>query len=259
MLGTRVIPCLLLKDNGLVKTVKFKDPKYVGDPINAVKIFNEKEVDELLFLDITASVRGGRPSFKMISEIAGECFMPLAYGGGIRSLEDIKELFSIGVEKVSINSYAAENPSFVRAAAKAFGAQSIVVSLDVKKNLFGGYEVRTHGGSRNTRMDPVTVARQMEEAGAGEIFLNSIDRDGTRQGYDIELIRKVTSSVNVPVIACGGAGKIEDFAEAVKRGGASAVSAGSFFVFYGKHRAVLITYPSLKELEGIMNQESVSG
>jgi len=254
MLKTRVIPCLLLKNEGLVKTVKFKNPKYVGDPINAVKIFNDKEVDELIFLDITATIEHRKPPFKLISEIATECFMPFCYGGGITSVEDIAELFKLGVEKIAINSQAVENPSLIKEAAARFGNQSIVVSIDVKKNMFGKYRVFTHGGRRATKLDPVDFAVRMQEIGAGELFLNSIDRDGTREGYDLELIGKVSESVNIPIIACGGAGSLDDFADAIKRGGASAVSAGSMFVFQGQYRAVLITYPSLKELENRLNQ-----
>lgn len=254
MLKTRVIPCLLLKNEGLVKTVQFKHPKYVGDPINAVKIFNEKEVDELVFLDTTATIENRKPPLKLISEIATECFMPFCYGGGIRSIEDIAELFKLGVEKVSLNSYAVENPSLISRAADMFGNQSIVVSIDVKKTLFGKYRVFTQGGRKASKHDPVEFAVRMQEAGAGELFLNSIDRDGTMQGYDLDLIKRVSEAVSIPVIACGGAGSLDDFAAAVKQGGASAVSAGSLFVFQGRHRAVLITYPSTKELEQKLNQ-----
>lgn len=253
MLKTRVIPCLLLKNNGLVKTVKFKDPKYVGDPINAVKIFNDKEVDELIFLDISATIENRKPNFKVISDIANECFMPFGYGGGIRNLDDIKKLFNLGIEKVIINSYAFENPQFIKEASGIFGSQSIIVSIDVKKSLFGKYDVFTQSGKKNIKQDPVKYAILMENMGAGEIILNSIDRDGTMQGYDIELIKKVSESVKIPIIACGGANKIEDFGDAVKKGGASGVAAGSMFVFYGKHRAVLISYPSINELEKIFS------
>lgn len=249
MLTTRIIPCLLLRNQGLVKTVKFRDPKYVGDPINAVKIFNDKEVDELLFLDITATNERKRPSLKVIGEIASECFMPLAYGGGIRTLDDIREIFTVGVEKVCVNTHAVEDPLFISRAADIFGNQSIVVSIDVKKSLFGKYEVYTHSGSRNSKLDPVDHAVAMEQRGAGELFLNSIDRDGTQQGFDIELIRRVASAVHIPVIACGGAGTVEHLRQAVKDGGASAVSAGSMFVFHGRHRAVLISYPGQDELK----------
>jgi cyclase len=248
MLKTRIIPCLLLKNQGLVKTVKFKNPKYVGDPINAVRIFNEKEVDELIFLDTEATVERRKPPFKTISEIAGECFMPLSYGGGIRDLDDIKTIFNLGVEKVIINSYAIENPSFINEAFKLYGSQSIVVAVDVKKTSKEKYEVFSRGGNKKTGLDPVEHAMKMERLGAGEIFLNSIDRDGTMTGYDIELIRRITETVSIPVIVCGGAGKIEDFVDAVKKGGASAVAAGSLFVFHGKYRAVLISYPAIDEL-----------
>lgn len=248
MLKTRVMPCLLLNNARLVKTVRFKEPKYVGDPVNAVKIYNEKEVDELVFLDITASVENRRPSYKIISEIASECFMPFAYGGGIRSIEDIREVFRLGVEKVVVNSYAVENPEFLSRAADLFGSQSIVVSLDVKKNFFGKYELYTHGGKNNARLDPVEFAAKVEKMGAGEIFLNSIDRDGTMQGYDIELIQKVCNAVKLPVVACGGAGKTSDLHQAVKVGGASAVAIGSMAVYQGPNRAVLINFPTRNEL-----------
>ena len=252
MLKTRVIPCLLLKGQGLVKTVKFKNPKYVGDPINAVKIFNDKEVDELIFLDIEATVEGRRPPIKLISEIASECFMPLSYGGGLRDLDDIKIIFNLGVEKVIINSYAIENPDFVREASRRYGNQSIVVAVDVKRNSFGKYEIFSFGGRKKTKLSLVDHVKEMERLGAGEIFLNSIDRDGTMEGYDIEMIKKVTDTVSIPAIASGGAGKIVDLADAVKKAGASAVAAGSMFVFHGKHRAVLITYPSIEELEKVL-------
>lgn len=252
MLAARVMPCLLLKNSALVKTIKFKNPGYVGDPINAIKIYNEKEVDELIFLDITATVESKAPPFKIISEIASECFMPVAYGGGVKRLDDIKEIFSCGIEKVSINSYAVENPSFVETAADKFGSQSIVISIDVKKTFLGGYKIYTHGGRKATNLDPVRYAAQMEKMGAGEIILTSIDRDGTMEGYDLELVRKVTSAVGIPVIACGGAGRVEHFAEAVKQGGASAVAAGSMVVYHGRNRAVLINFPTREELQSVL-------
>ena len=234
---------------GLVKTIKFKNPTYLGDPINAVKIFNDKEVDELLFLDITATIEHRRPPIEFITKIAEECFMPLGYGGGIRQTEDIKQILSLGVEKVSINSYAVENPAFINAAADLVGSQSIVVSIDVKKDLLGRYKVFTHRGRKNTGLDPIEFAVEMEKRGAGEIFLNSIDRDGSMQGYDLELIKKVSEAVRVPVVACGGAANINDLSQAVKQGGASAAAAGSLFVFQGRRRAVLISYPTPTELE----------
>src|SRR4030095_6994231 len=225
MLTTRVIPCLLLKRAALVKTVKFKNPSYVGDPINAIKIYNEKEVDELIFLDITATIDQRQPPFKILSEIASECFMPVTYGGGIRSLQDAKQIFSLGIEKIAVNSYAVENPSFVAAVSETFGSQSVVVSIDAKKTLWGGYKVYTHGGRRATSLDPVDFAVQMEKTGAGEILLTAIDKDGMMTGYDIDLIKKVTSALSIPVIACGGAGTVNDFSAAVKEGGASGVAA----------------------------------
>ncbi len=257
MLRPRVIPCLLLKNKGLVKTVKFQNPTYVGDPINAVRIFNDKEVDELIFLDITATIEHSPPPFEFISKIAGECFMPLSYGGGIRKIEDIKTILSLGVEKVCINSYAVENPGFIRAAADLAGSSSVVVALDVKKNSQDQYEVFTHSGTKPTGIHPVQWAVEMEKMGTGELLLNSIDQDGTMQGYDLELIRQVAEAVSVPVIACGGAGKISDLAQAVHAGRASAVAAGSMFVFHGKHRAVLINFPTPQELAEAFQQESV--
>jgi cyclase len=246
------MPCLLLKDGSLVKTIKFKEPGYIGDPINAVRIYNEKEVDELIFLDIAATIEGRRPPFKVLSEIASECFMPVAYGGGIRNLDDIEAVFRLGIEKVALNSYAVENPSFIRLAADRFGSQSIVVSVDARKKAFGRYEVYSRGGTKGTGLDPIKFAVQMEQMGAGEILLTSVDRDGTQEGYDIELIQKVASAVSIPVIASGGAGKVEDFGVAVKQGGASACAAGSMVVYFGRNRAVLINFPDRKELEQVL-------
>ncbi|MDB6055437.1 MAG: imidazole glycerol phosphate synthase subunit HisF [Verrucomicrobiales bacterium] len=244
----RVIPALLLKDGGLVKTQKFKDSTYVGDPINAVKIFNEKEVDELVFLDITATRQKRAPSLDRIGEIASECFMPLGYGGGITKLSEIKAILNLGVEKVILNSSAFANRELVTEASRQFGSQSVVVSMDVKKGMLGGYSVMVESGNRKTGKDPVEYAKEMEAAGCGEILLNSIDRDGMYTGYDIEMLKKVSSAVSVPVIACGGARDVNDFLMAVRDGGASAVSAGSMFVFHGKQRGVLINFPEQKVL-----------
>jgi imidazole glycerol-phosphate synthase subunit HisF len=244
----RVIPALLIQDGGLVKSVKFRDYKYVGDPINAVKIFNEKEVDEIVILDISATASKKAPNVAVIKEMASEAFMPLGYGGGITRLEEIKELIAAGVEKVVLNTSAFENPKLVSEGATYVGSQSIVVSIDVKKNLWGKYKVFVRNGSKNTNIDPVEYARQIQKAGAGELLLNSIERDGTFGGYDTELIRSVTKAVDIPVVAIGGAADVEDFAKAVQSG-ASAVSAGSMFVFQLPHRAVLISYPAQKELK----------
>ena len=247
MFHARVIPCLLLKGDGLVKTVRFKEPKYVGDPINAVKIFNEKEVDELIFLDITATPEGRTPSFDRVRNIASECFMPMCYGGGVRSMEHARQLFNLGVEKVALNTAAAETPALITELANAFGNQSIIVGVDVKRDWLGRPRVFTHCGTKNTGRAPVEYVREMEHRGAGEILLNSVDRDGTMQGFDVELIHEVTQAVHVPVVACGGAGSVAHLGAAVAAG-ASGVAAGSLFVFTGPHRAVLINYPSAAEL-----------
>jgi cyclase len=249
MLRTRVIPCLLLRGEGLVKTIRFKEPRYVGDPTNAIRIFNDKEVDELILLDITASREGRGPAFGAIRDFASECFMPVGYGGGIRSLADAREVLALGIEKVILNTMALHRPELVAEISREFGAQAVVVSIDARKKLLGGYEVMAAGGTQKTGIAPVEHATRMVELGAGEIFLNAIDRDGTGAGYDIALLRSVAQAVPVPVIACGGAGSLADFGAAVSDGHASAVAAGSMFVFHGKHRAVLISYPSRAELE----------
>jgi imidazole glycerol-phosphate synthase subunit HisF len=242
MKRVRVIPALLIQKKGLVKSIKFKDHKYVGDPINAVKIFNEKEVDEIVILDISATAEKRPPNIQQVKEIAGEAFMPLAYGGGITKLGEINELITAGVEKVVLNTVAFYNPQLISDGAKYVGSQSIVVSVDVKKNMWGKYKVFVQNGTNNTNTDPVAYAKKMEDAGAGEIFLNSIDKDGTFLGYDTELVKLISSSVNIPVVAIGGAATVNDFLKAIQSG-ASAVSAGSMFVFQRPYRAVLISYP----------------
>lgn len=249
MIRPRVIPALLLKGQGLVKTVKFKDPKYLGDPINVVRIFNDKEVDEIVLLDITATPQNRGPQFEVLKDIASEVFIPLAYGGGIRSMEDVRALLSIGIEKLIMNTSAVENPSLIRDTADHAGSQAVVVSVDVKKNFLGKYEVFTRCGQKKTGLDPVKHAMDVEKMGAGEILLNSIDSDGMMQGYDIELVRRVADAVKVPVVACGGAGNLAHVAEVIQQGHASAAAAGSMFVFQGPLRGVLISYPSPKELK----------
>ena len=251
MLKTRVIPCLLLKGTGLVKTVKFKNPVYVGDPINATKIFNDKEVDELVFLDISATPEKRNPNMKLIATIASEAFMPFGYGGGIQTLNDIEQLFMLGVEKVILNTIAFTAPQLVTEASSIFGIQSIVIAIDVKSNIWGNPEVWTACGKYNTKKSPAEYALRMQDLGAGEIFLNSIDRDGTMKGYDINMIKSVTARIEIPLVASGGAGNLQDFRAAIKEGKASAASAGSIFVFQGIHRAVLITFPEHKELENL--------
>lgn len=253
MIRNRIIPCLLLQGKGIVKTVRFKYDKYIGDPINIVKIFNEKEVDEIIILDIGATAKKKGPQFQLISEIASECFMPLGYGGGIISIEDIKKTFEIGIEKVVINYGAHKSPSLVEKAAKLFGSQSIVVSVDVKKSIFGNYEVYTSGRKMRTGKNPIEYATMMEGLGAGELLINSINRDGTMEGYDLELIKMVTEATSIPVIACGGAGKLNDFKGGISKGGASAVAGGSIFIYQGEGKAVLISYPSQEDIVEIYN------
>ena len=247
------MPCLLVSNGRLVKTVRFRNPAYIGDPVNAIKIYNEKEVDELILLDITATVDGRRPDMAFLAEVADECFMPLAYGGGIRDIDDIRRIFSLGIEKAAINSYALENPSFVEKAASVYGSQSILLSMDVKKNLFGKYRVYGQGGRKETDHEPADWAARMERMGAGEILLNAIDQDGTMQGYDTALIRQVTDAVAIPVIACGGAGTTQDFKMAVEKGGAAAVAAGSMVVYQGKNKGVLINFPSREDLKDMLD------
>ena len=248
MLNVRVIPCLLLRNGGLVKTIGFESPKYVGDPINAVRIFNDKEVDEIVFLDIEATPGGQGPNFELLADIASEAFMPFAYGGGITSPDQARRLFAFGVEKVVINSAADRAPRLVGEIAAAAGSSSVVASIDARCNWRGQYSVWVEGGRRNTGRDPVAWARELEREGAGEILLTSINRDGTQSGYDLELVRRVSDAVDIPVVAAGGAGSLAHMREAVDCG-ASAVAAGSIFVFHGRHRAVLITYPERSDLE----------
>lgn len=252
MLRARIIPVLLLRNSGLVKSVQFKNHRYVGDPLIAVRIFNEKEVDELILIDIDAGAKQHISSLDRIRDIASECFMPVCYGGGIRTLDDIRALFRLGIEKVSINTMTAEAPDLVKGAAAEFGSQSIVASIDVKKSFFGRHHVFTHCGSVNTMLNPVDHARHMEKLGAGEILLTSIDRDGMMNGYDMPLIQEVAHAVNIPVIACGGAGSPSHCAQAIRDAGAHAAAAGSCFVFYGKHKAVLINYPSSIEIDRLL-------
>ncbi len=253
MRRSRVIPVLLLKDGGLVKTKKFKNPTYVGDPINAVKIFNEKEIDEIVILDIDATRLKRPPDMRQVREIAGEAFIPLAYGGGITNVEQVKELFYIGVEKVVFNYTAYMKPDVITESAKLVGSQSVVASIDVKKNLFGKYKVAVKNGTETIKPDLLNYVKQMQDIGAGEIFLNVIDRDGMYMGYDQELVKMISPEINIPLIICGGAASLDDFRQAI-RNGASAVAAGSFFVFQRPHNAVLISYPSQQELHNKVYQ-----
>jgi len=244
----RIIPVLLLNKGGLYKTVNFKNPKYIGDPINSVKIFNEKEADELLLLDYTASVEKRGPDFSKIAEIAGEAFMPMAYGGGIKTLDEAKKVFDSGFEKVVMNSVLFDDLSLIEKIGAIYGAQAVVGCIDVKKSLFGGTKAYSFSGSKKSSYSPLQWAKKLEEAGTGEIIINSIDKDGTWNGYAIDVISEVSHSVKIPVIACGGAGTVDDFQSAVDAG-ASAVAAGSMFVYQKKGMGVLISFPSALQIQ----------
>lgn len=264
MLRPRIIPCLLVHQGGLVKTQRFKEPKYVGDPINAVKIFNEKEADELIVLDIDATVQGREPDFGLIAKLAAECRMPLCYGGGVTTAEQAARIVDMGVEKVAVSAAAIASPALLTEMAAAVGRQSVVVVLDVRKKsgLFAkGFEVCTHNGKQAHKQDPVALAVQLQDAGAGEIVVNSIDRDGLMQGYDLDLAVQFRQALKVPVTFLGGAGSLDDIGQLVSRVGVVGASVGSLFVFKGKYRAVLINYPTPVQKtqlcrEALMNQKS---
>ena len=251
MVIPRIIPILTFIEGKLVKTVKFKKPNYIGDPINAIKLFNELEVDELVFLDIRATKNNTPINFELIKDITSECFMPVAYGGGIRTIEEIEKLFAMGVEKIILNSVAFTKPELIEKAAEKFGSQSILVAIDIKKGIFGKYKIFIEGGTRQVKKDVIECVNFFEKAGVGEIIINSIDNDGMMQGYDLELIKTVTTHATVPVVAVGGAGHLNDFVDAIEIGGASAVGAGSMFVYHGRERGILINYPSREEIENI--------
>tara|TARA_B100000780_G_scaffold275479_1_gene242130 strand:- start:2978 stop:3760 length:783 start_codon:yes stop_codon:yes gene_type:complete len=251
MLRPRIIPCLLFRDKGLVKTVKFNASKYIGDPINAVKIFNEKEADELIFLDIDATVNVTPPDFSMIQKLAAECRMPLCYGGGVKTVEQAKKIIGLGVEKVAISSEAIINPSLVSSIAQEIGNQSVVVVLDVKKSLFGKHEVMTHNGKKKTGFTVVECAKRFEKLGAGEIVINSIDSDGQMQGYDLTLASDVRDAISIPLTLLGGAGSLSDITELVKQCGVIGASAGSMFVYKGRYKAVLINYLNQEQKDKI--------
>lgn len=249
MLATRVMPCLLMDRGALVKTVQFKNAVYVGDPVNAVRIFNQKEVDELLLIDIAATTEKRGIDFETIEKVVTECFMPICYGGGVDNLVDMRRLFHLGIEKISLSSAAIKRPQLIREAADEFGSQAIVVTLDVKKNLFGKYTVRTHQGKIDTKRSAIDAACDMEQAGAGEILLYSIDRDGTWSGFDLNLVRDVSHAVGIPVIVCGGAGELSHLRAVVNEAGASAVAIGSMAVFQAKDLGVLIKFPTRQQQE----------
>lgn len=250
MLRPRVIPCLLVKNGGLVKTRKFGAPKYVGDPINAVRIFNEKQVDELIVADIDATRLGREPDYALIRNLATECRMPLCYAGGVSSADQVERIISLGVEKVAVSSAAVSRPELVTEAATRVGSQSIVAVMDVRRaGVLRRYEVSTHNGTRGTGLAPVEFARRMEAAGAGEIVVNSIDRDGEMGGYDLDLVRQVREATSLPLTALGGAGSLADIEALIREHHIVGAAAGSLFVFKGKYRAVLINYPGSAEKE----------
>jgi len=252
MLRPRIIPCLLVHNKGLVKTVNFKNPKYVGDPINAVRIFNEKFVDELMVLDIDATVQNREPDYQMIEFLAAECRMPLSYGGGIKSVEQAQRIFSLGVEKIAMSSSVVDNPTPITEMAEQVGTQSVVAVVDVKKKLLGGYEVFTHNGRVNSKKDPVDFVCELERLGAGEIVINSIDNDGVMKGYDLHLVDKVRIATSLPLTVLGGAGSLSDVGALIKKHGLVGAAVGSLFVFKGVYKAVLINYPSPTEKDALI-------
>jgi cyclase len=261
MLRPRIIPCLLVKNGGLVKTVQFDTPKYVGDPINAVRIFNEKEVDELIVLDIEATAHNREPDYTLIKNLATECRMPLCYGGGVKTVDQIERIISLGVEKVAMSSAAIGTPELISDAAARVGSQSIVVVMDVKKNGCDSsrYEILTHNGTQPTGLHPVEFAKRAQVLGAGEVVVNSIDQDGVMKGYNLNLARQVRESISLPLTVLGGAGSLEDIAALIESFGIVGAAAGSLFVFKGKYRAVLINYPSRVDKDALIAQALLSG
>lgn len=256
MLRPRIIPCLLVHKKGLVKSIQFRDYKYVGDPINAVRIFNEKEADELMIVDIDATVENREPDYKMIQNLATECRMPLCYGGGIKTVEQAQKIFSLGVEKIALSSTVITNPEIVKVIASKVGSQSVVVVLDVKKKVLGGYEVYTHNGKKATGISPLEFATKMEKLGAGEIVINSIDQDGMMKGYDSKLVDLIRKSISLPLTIMGGAGNLQDIGALIKEYGIIGAAAGSLFVFKGVYRAVLISYPNWIEKDKLIKEFS---
>lgn len=247
MLRPRIIPSLLIHDNGLVKTVNFKNPKYVGDPINAVKIFNEKAVDELAVFDIDASILGKEPNYSLIERLASQSMMPLCYGGGVKTVEQAQRIFSLGIEKIALSSAVLQNPKLITEISDRVGAQSVIVVLDVKKKLLGGYEVYTHNGKKATGINPFKFVEEAQKLGAGEIVINSIDKDGVMKGYDLDLIAKIREKISLPMTVLGGAGSLDDIEKVIDQHGVIGVAAGSLFVFRGPYKAVLINYPTQLE------------
>jgi cyclase len=253
MLRPRIIPSLLLHDKGLVKTVNFKSHKYVGDPINAVRIFNEKEVDELAIFDIDATLLNKEPDYILIEKLANQSRMPLCYGGGVKTVEQAQKIFGLGIEKIALSSALIQNPKLVTEIAERVGSQSVIVVLDIKKKLLGGYEVYTHNGKKSTGINPIKFAKELERLGAGEIIINSIDQDGMMNGFDLPLIDKIAETISIPMTVLGGAGSISDIKKVIDKHRVIGVAAGSLFVFKGVYKAVLINYPSREEKDLLIN------
>jgi cyclase len=247
MLRPRIIPSLLIHENGLVKTVNFKNPKYVGDPINAVRIFNDKGVDELAFFDIDASVLNKEPNYNLIEKIASQSMMPLCYGGGVKTVEQAKRIFSLGIEKIALSSAIIESPKMITEISEQVGSQSVIVVLDIRKKLFGGYEIFSHNGKKSTGINPIKFVEEVQALGAGEVIINSIDNDGVMKGYDLDLIAKVREKITIPMTVLGGAGSLDDIEKVIDNHGVIGVAAGSLFVFKGPYKAVLINYPTQME------------
>lgn len=253
MLRPRIIPCLLVHNKGLVKSLQFKNYKYIGDPINAVRIFNEKEADELMIIDIDATVNNCEPNYKMIQNIASECRMPLCYGGGIKNVEHAQNIFSLGVEKIALSSILIKEPKLITDIASKVGSQSIVAILDIKKSFFGSYEIYTHNGKISTGLNPIEFVKKIEDLGAGEIVINSIDQDGMMNGYDFKLVDQIRKSTTLPLTILGGAGSLLDIEKLIKKYGIIGAAAGSLFVFKGVYKAVLINYPSIYDKDNMLN------
>ncbi len=249
MLRPRIIPSLLLHDNGLVKTINFKSPKYIGDPINTVKIFNEKAVDELAIFDIDATVLGREPNYGLIEKLANQSRMPLCYGGGVKTVEQAEKIFSLGIEKIAISSACIQRPNIITEIAARVGTQSVIVVMDIKKKLLGGYEIYTHNGKKSTGLNPLDFALKVQQLGAGEIIINSIDQDGVMKGYDVGIIDKMREKISIPMTVLGGAGSLSDIKKIIQKHGVIGVAAGSLFVFKGVYKAVLINYPTREEKE----------
>jgi len=254
MLRPRIIPSLLIHDSGLVKTVNFKNAKYVGDPINAVKIFNEKEVDELAVFDIDATLLNKEPDYELIEKLATQSRMPLCYGGGVKTVEQAQRIFGLGIEKIALSSAVIQKPELIAEIAARVGNQSVIVVLDVKRKLLGGYEVYTHNGKKGTGINPFKFVEEAEKLGAGEIIINSIDQDGVMKGYDMNLIDKVRERISLPLTVLGGAGSLDDIGKVISKHGIIGVAAGSLFVFKGIYKAVLINYPNRSEKDELIHR-----